>query len=170
MVSGCSDPSTRFVGLKRSLVERFGLLVLTLAMVDGSQVIDSAQGVGVPWPKHPLLGLKRTLVERLASSYFPWCQYRIARLLRLPKVWECSGPSTALGRSSALVEWFCFLVLPLVPVEFCQVVDGLQGVGVLRPQHLFTDRQFTFPEWFRLPVLAPLIEVIPYLIEQASHL
>src|SRR6266566_8658955 len=40
---------------------------------------------------------------------------------------------------------------------------------MLRPQHLLTHRQGTFPERFRLPVLASLIEVKPGLKEQVSR-
>src|SRR6266700_3093439 len=73
------------------------------------------------------------------------------------------------GRQRASVERLGLLVLALFPVEDCQVIEGTQGVGMLSPQHTLTDRQVPCPEWFCLPVLAPLIEVVPGLKEQVSR-
>ena len=55
-------------GLERALIERLGLAVAALGLIQQRQIVDACERVGMLLAEHPLSGLERALQERLGLA------------------------------------------------------------------------------------------------------
>ena len=55
-------------GLERALVERLGLAIAALGLIQLRQIVHACERIGMLLAEHPLAGLERALVERLGLA------------------------------------------------------------------------------------------------------
>ena len=67
-VSGWRSPSTSRLSCRACAIERLGLAVAALALVEHRQVVEAGERVGMALAQHLAAELQRLLVERLGLA------------------------------------------------------------------------------------------------------
>ena len=55
-------------GLQRALIERLGLAIAALGLIQRRQIVHACKRIGMLLAEHPLAGLERALIERLGLA------------------------------------------------------------------------------------------------------
>src|SRR5438876_611259 len=94
---------------------------------------------------------------------------RIARSARLELRRLVTPERLFTDRERALIEPLSLAVPALVPVQGCQVVEGLRHVGVVAPERLFADRERALVEPLSLAVPALRLVHAGQVVEGLRH-
>src|SRR6266496_2921544 len=156
-----------FVDGQGTLVERQGLLVLALVIVEVCQVVERPCCFGVLRAKRLFFDGQGSLVERQGLLVLALV------LVEVCQVVECGRGIVVFGAKrlffdgqGALVERQGLLVLALVRVEGCQVVEQVTGVGMIAPVPCFPNGERVLHERLGFSILSAISQIVPCVIQQ----